>query len=141
MANPPIAPRRPHVVTAHGDGREDPWYWLRERDDTDVLAYLEAENAYTEQETARLVGLRTTLFEEMKARIKETDMSVPARRGPWWYYTRTEEGKDYAIHCRRPPAVPTSCRRPASPAARSRSSSTRTGSRRAPSTSPSAGAW
>jgi oligopeptidase B len=102
MANPPSAPRRPHVVTAHGDGREDPWYWLREREDPEVLAYLEAENAYTDVQTARLSGLRNALFEEMKARIKETDMSVPARRGPWWYYSRTEEGRDYAIHCRRP---------------------------------------
>jgi oligopeptidase B len=106
MASPPIAPRRPHVVTAHGDGREDPWFWLRERDDPEVLSYLHAENAYTEQETSPLLGLRTTLFDEMKARIKETDMSVPARRGPWWYYSRTEEGKDYAIHCRRPARGP-----------------------------------
>ncbi len=102
MAPPPRAPRRPHVVSAHGDDREDPWFWLRERDDPEVLAYLEAENSYTDQETARLGDLRTHLFEEMKARIKETDMSVPARRGPWWYYTRTEEGRDYGIHCRRP---------------------------------------
>ena len=89
-------------MSAHGDGREDPWFWLRERDDPEVLAYLEAENGYTDQETARLGGLRAELFEEMKARIKETDMTVPVRRGPWWYYTRTEEGRDYAIHCRRP---------------------------------------
>ena len=102
MAGPPSAPRHPHVVTAHGDGREDPWFWLRDRDDPETLAYLRAENAFTEQETAHLDGLRGALFEEMKARIKETDMSVPARRGPWWYYTRTEEGRDYAIHCRRP---------------------------------------
>ena len=102
MVAPPSAPRRPHIVSAHGDDREDPWFWLRERDDPEVLAYLEAENSYTDQETAQLAGLRTELFEEMKARIKETDMSVPARRGPWWYYSRTEEGKDYAIHCRRP---------------------------------------
>jgi oligopeptidase B len=102
MASPPSAPRRPHVVSAHGDDREDPWFWLREREDPEVLAYLEAENAYTEEETAPLRGLRSGLFEEMKARIKETDMSVPARRGPWWYYSRTEEGKDYGIHCRRP---------------------------------------
>ncbi len=106
MAGPPLAPRRPHIVTAHGDGREDPWFWLRDRDDPEVLTYLEAENAYTAQETAPLTGLQTTLFEEMKSRIKETDMSVPARRGPWWYYTRTEEGKDYAIHCRRPARGP-----------------------------------
>jgi oligopeptidase B len=102
MATPPSAPRRPHVVSAHGDDREDPWYWLRDRDDPGVLAYLQAENAYTDAETAGLDGLREALFEEMKARIKETDMSVPARRGPWWYYARTEEGKNYAIHCRRP---------------------------------------
>jgi len=102
MASPPLAPRRPHVVSAHGHDREDPWYWLREREDPGVLAYLEAENAYTDGEMAPLDALREGLFEEMKARIKETDMSVPARRGPWWYYTRTEEGKSYAIHCRRP---------------------------------------
>jgi oligopeptidase B len=102
MASPPRAPRRPHVVSAHGDDREDPWFWLREREDPEVLEYLKAENAYTEQEVAPLAGLRRGLFEEMKARIKETDMSVPTRRGPWWYYSRTEEGKDYAIHCRRP---------------------------------------
>ncbi|MGA2474645.1 MAG: oligopeptidase B, partial [Acidimicrobiales bacterium] len=102
MASPPSAPRRHHVVSAHGDDREDPWFWLRDRDDPEVLAYLQAENAYTDQETAPFGGLRDALFEEMKARIKETDMSVPARRGPWWYYSRTEEGKSYAIHCRRP---------------------------------------
>ena len=102
MASPPAAPRRPHVISAHGDNREDPWFWLRQREDPAVLAYLEAENAYTEETTAPLADLRSGLFEEMKARIKETDMSVPTRRGPWWYYSRTEEGKDYGIHCRRP---------------------------------------
>ncbi|HXP33281.1 MAG TPA: S9 family peptidase [Acidimicrobiales bacterium] len=102
MARPPSAPRRHHVVSAHGDDREDPWFWLRDRDDPEVLSYLQAENAYTDQETAPFGELRDALFEEMKARIKETDMSVPARRGPWWYYSRTEEGKSYAIHCRRP---------------------------------------
>jgi oligopeptidase B len=101
-AAPPQAPRHPHLISVHGDDREDPWYWLRERDDPEVSAYLRAENAYTEASLSRLDGLRAQLFEEMKARIKETDMSVPARRGPWWYYTRTEEGKDYGIHCRRP---------------------------------------
>ena len=106
MAGPPTAQQRPHVITAHGDDREDPWFWLRDREDPETLAYLRAENEYTDQETAPLKPLRTTLFEEMKARIKETDMSVPARRGPWWYYTRTEEGKDYGIHCRRPARGP-----------------------------------
>ncbi len=86
--------------------RADPWFWLRDREDPEVLAYLEAENAFTEAQTAPLAGFRDGLFEEMKARIKETDMSVPARRGPWWYYARTEEGKSYAIHCRRPARGP-----------------------------------
>jgi len=102
MATPPLAPQRPETLTAHGHSRQDPWYWLREREDPEVLAYLEAENAYTEEILAPLSDLRTTLFEEMKARILETDMSVPARRGPWWYYGRSEEGQNYGIHCRRP---------------------------------------
>ncbi len=104
METPPQATSRPHTLTAFGQDREDPWYWLRERDDPEVRAYLEAENAYTDRVLAPLDGLRSTLFEEMKARILETDMSVAARRGPWWYYGRTEEGKNYGIHCRRPAA-------------------------------------
>jgi oligopeptidase B len=102
METPPQATARPHTLTAFGHDRDDPWYWLRERDDPEVRAYLEAENSYTERVLAPLEGLRSTLFEEMKARILETDMSVAARRGPWWYYGRTEEGKNYGIHCRRP---------------------------------------
>ena len=102
METPPQAPQRPHILTTFGHDRVDPWYWLREREDPEVRSYLEAENSYTDNVLAPLEGLRSTLFEEMKARILETDMSVPSRRGPWWYYGRTEEGKDYAIHCRRP---------------------------------------
>jgi len=102
METPPQATPRPHTLTAFGHDREDPWYWLRQRDDPEVRAYLEAENAYTKEVLAPLDDLRSTLFEEMKARILETDMSVAARRGPWWYYGRTEEGKNYGIHCRRP---------------------------------------
>jgi oligopeptidase B len=102
MPVPPQAAQRPHVLTAHGHERQDPWFWLRERDDPEVLAYLEAENAYTEEALSPQAPLRESLFEEMKARIQETDMSVPVRRGPWWYYGRTEEGKSYGIHCRRP---------------------------------------
>ncbi len=105
METPPLAPERPHTLIAFDHERVDPWYWLRERDNSEVVSYLEAENSYTDAVLAPLEGLRTTLFEEMKARILETDMSVPSRRGPWWYYGRTEEGKDYAIHCRRPARV------------------------------------
>ena len=100
---PPPAPgRRPEELRAHGDVRVDDWYWLRDRDDPEVIAHLEAENAYTEAVTAPLAGLRRSLFEEMVARIEETDLSVPSRKGPWHYYSRTVEGSSYGIHCRRP---------------------------------------
>jgi len=102
METPPRAAQRPHTLTTFDHARVDPWYWLRERDNAEVVAYLEAENSYTDDVLAPLEELRSNLFEEMKDRILETDMSVPSRRGPWWYYGRTEEGKDYAIHCRRP---------------------------------------
>jgi oligopeptidase B len=98
----PVAPRRPTVLEAHGDRRVDDWFWLRDRDDPEVLPHLRAENAYTERQTARLGELREALFAEMKARIVETDLSVPVAKGPWWYYDRTVEGRDYAIHCRVP---------------------------------------
>ena len=102
MTSAPRAAQRPHTLTAHGDDRQDPWYWLRDRDDPATLAYLEAENAYTDDVLAPQADLRDALFEEMKGRILETDMSVPTRRGPWWYYGRTEEGQNYGIHRRRP---------------------------------------
>jgi len=99
---PPIAPRRPTVLETHGDRRVDEWFWLRRRDDPEVLAHLRAENAFTTRQTAHLADLREGLFDEIKARIVETDLSVPVRKGPWWYYERTLEGRDYAIHCRLP---------------------------------------
>lgn len=96
----PRAARRPHVRTHHGDAVDDPYEWLREKDSPEVIAHLEAENAHTEAATAHLSGLREELFQEFKGRIRETDLSVPVRRGDWWYYSRTEEGAQYAIHCR-----------------------------------------
>ncbi|MHB8221054.1 MAG: S9 family peptidase [Acidimicrobiales bacterium] len=101
MPVPPVPERRPHV---HGDGRVDDWYWLADRDDPAVVAHLEAENAYADAVLAPLADLRRSLYDEMVARIAETDISVPVRRGPWWYYQRTEEHKSYPIHCRRPAA-------------------------------------
>lgn len=101
---PPAAPERPVSVTLHGDTRVDPWAWLRDRDDPAVLDHLRAENAFTDEVLAPLDDLRTTLFEEMKARIQETDLSLPTRKGTWAYYSRTEEGKSYPIQCRRPVA-------------------------------------
>ncbi len=97
---PPVAPRRPTVLEAHGDRRVDDWFWLRDRDDPDVLGLLQAENTFTEARTAHLSGVRQTLFAEIRARIVETDLSVPVAKGPWWYYERTVEGSEYVIHCR-----------------------------------------
>ncbi len=88
-------------MTMHGDERVDDWYWLRDRDDPKVFAYLEAENAYTEAMTAHLAPLQETIFEEIKARIQETDETPPVYWGGHWYYVRMVEGLEYAIRCRR----------------------------------------
>ena len=99
---PPTPERRPVRLEAHGDVRVDDWYWLRDKDDPAVIGHLEAENAYTEAAMSGTVRLRRALYDEMVARIEETDLSVPVRKGPWLYYGRTVEGSNYGIHCRRP---------------------------------------
>jgi oligopeptidase B len=83
----------------------DEYAWLQNKDDPETIAYLEAENAYTEAATAHLSGVREALFNEIKARTRETDLSVPTRKGSFWYYTRTVEGKQYGIQCRRAVAI------------------------------------
>lgn len=100
---PPAARRVASQRECHGDVVVDDYAWLRtpDKDDPEVRAYLEAENAWTEAAMAPLAGLREQLFEEIKGRIKETDLSVPMRKGEWWYYSRTEEGAQYPIHCRK----------------------------------------
>ena len=98
---PPKATRRPLRSALHGSERIDPYAWLRDRDDPEVLAHLESENAYTEATLAPTAALQESIFQEMKARIQETDLSLPTRKGLWSYYSRTEEGKSYPIHCRR----------------------------------------
>jgi oligopeptidase B len=98
---PPVAKVVPFELTMHGDTRTDEYYWLRERENPEVIAYLEAENAYTEAMTAGTADLRGALFEEMKGRIKEDDSSAPVLENGWWYYTRFVEGGEYALHCRR----------------------------------------
>lgn len=100
MTNAPTAARRSSLRTHHGDTFDDPYEWLREKESPEVIAHLEAENAHTDAATAHLAPLRETLFQEIKGRVQETDLSVPTRRGDWWYYSRTEEGSQYAIHCR-----------------------------------------
>ncbi len=84
----------------------DPYEWLREKENAEVITHLEAENAFTEQENAHLEPLRETIFQEIKSRTQETDLSVPTRKGDWWYYGRTLEGKQYGIQCRAPLTSP-----------------------------------
>ncbi|HZE42081.1 MAG TPA: S9 family peptidase [Stackebrandtia sp.] len=100
MPQPPSAKRVDHARTHHGDTVNDPYFWLRDADNPDTIAYLKAENEFTKDSTDHLDGLRKTIFGEIKNRTQETDLSVPSRKGDWWYYTRTEEGKQYGIHCR-----------------------------------------
>src|SRR6516165_8518619 len=97
---PPIAQRIPRERAHHGDTVVDEYAWLAGKDNPEVIAYLEAENAYAAAMTVGQAGLRETIFSEIKRRTKETDLSVPARKGGWWYYTRTVEGKQYTVHCR-----------------------------------------
>ena len=103
---PPVAAIRATVRSHHGDDVEDRYEWFRAKEDAEVVAHLEAENAYTQQRTAHLDGLRQRIFDEIKGRTLETDLSVPTRRGDWWYYGRTVEGKQYGIQCRAPLASP-----------------------------------
>jgi oligopeptidase B len=98
---PPVAKRVPHQEVWHGATITDNYFWLREKTNPDVVNYLQAENAYTEAMTADLKPLQDTLYKEMLGRIKQTDLGVPAHRGDFLYYTRTEEGKQYPIYCRK----------------------------------------
>jgi oligopeptidase B len=100
-AEPPSAKQIPSPRTFHGDTVTDEYAWLAGKDDPDTIDYLRAENAYTEAATAGLDSLRDQIFEEIKARTQESDLSVPVRKGDWWYYSRTVEGKQYGVHCRR----------------------------------------
>lgn len=102
MLSPPQAPRVPHVTTLHGQSVEDDWFWLRDKDDPRVRAYLEEENAWADAAMADTAALQERLYGEMLARIKETDISAPYLKGGYWYYARTEEGLQYPILARKP---------------------------------------
>ncbi len=103
---PPVAKRLESRREHHGDVFIDPYEWLRDKANPDVIAYLEAENHYVDRMTAHLEPLRQQIFDEIKARTKETDLSVPTRHGDWWYYARTYSGKQYRVQCRCPVAGP-----------------------------------
>jgi oligopeptidase B len=98
---PPVAKVVPKVDTIHGDVMVDNYFWIRNRQDPDVVNYLESENAYTAAVMKHTEPLQETLYKEMLGRIKQTDLSVPVQRDSFYYYTRTEEGKQYSIHARK----------------------------------------
>ncbi|HEX8548507.1 MAG TPA: S9 family peptidase [Cytophagaceae bacterium] len=102
MITPPLAAKKPFEITAkHGHNRIDDYYWLREREDANVIAYLEEENDYADKVLQPLESIRETLFKEMKGRIKEKDESAPFKKGAYWYYSRFEEGFEYPVFARK----------------------------------------
>jgi oligopeptidase B len=104
---PPVAKRVEHVTELHGEKLSDPYFWLRNKPDPEVKAYLDAENAYTDAVMKGTGALQETLYKEIVSHVKETDLSVPYRFGGWLYYTRFEKGKQYPFYCRKKaPAAP-----------------------------------
>ncbi len=101
MPLPPIAEKIPKELTIHGDTRVDNYYWLNERENPKVVAYLEAENAYKDAVLKHTAEFQENLFDEMVGRIKQTDMSVPYKTRDFFYYTRYEEGREYPVYCRK----------------------------------------
>jgi oligopeptidase B len=101
----PIAEKKPHALEWHGDVRVDDYYWLRERENPEVLAYLETENAYTEAKMAKTQALQEELFDELKNRIQPDESSVPALFNGYYFYKRFEDGLEFPIHCRRKGSV------------------------------------
>jgi len=97
---PPFPPKKPVERTHHGRTFVDNYEWLRDKDSSETIRHLEAENAYTAARTSHLAELRDQIFAEIKSRTQETDLSVPTRRGRYWHYSRTIEGKQYPVLCR-----------------------------------------
>ncbi|MEP6821763.1 MAG: oligopeptidase B, partial [Chthoniobacterales bacterium] len=100
-AKPPVATKKPKIVGLHGDKIEDPYFWLREKENPEVLSYLKAENAYTAAVMAPFQKLEDSLYQEMLGRIKQTDVTAPYLQRGYCLYQRTEEGKQYPIYCRK----------------------------------------
>lgn len=101
LPSPPVAKTVAKTITQHGETRQDPYFWLREKENPAVTAHLEAENRYFEAIMKPVEELRKTLYSEMVGRIQETDLSVPERRDDYYYYTRIEKGQDYQLYCRK----------------------------------------
>ena len=101
VATPPVAKKVPHKLELHGDSRIDDYFWLKDKKNPDVIKYLEAENAYTAAVLKPTEPFQETLYKEFLSRIKQTDQDVPVKDRGYWYYSRTVEGKQYPIHCRK----------------------------------------
>lgn len=98
---PPVAPQRPWRDSIHGQVRSDEYHWLRERDDPEVLAYLAAENAYSDAAMRHTRPLQERLYREFRGRVQESDLSVPVKLDSFYYYERTVKGQEYSLHCRK----------------------------------------
>src|ERR1700688_4648684 len=98
---PPVAKKVPHITQVNGVTLKDNYFWLRDKKDPDVMKYLEAENAYTELVMKPTKDFQESLYKEMLGHMKQTDLSVPVRQGRYFYYSRTEEGKQYPYQCRK----------------------------------------
>ena len=101
IPRPPVAKKVPRELVMHGHARVDEYYWLNQRQDPEVIAYLQAENAFTDAVMRPQAALREALYKEMVARMQQSDMSVPYFENGFWYYTRFEKGKDYPVYCRK----------------------------------------
>src|SRR5262245_18130347 len=101
VATPPVAKKVPHKIEWHGDARIDDYFWLKDKKNPDVIKHLEAENAYFAAVMKPTEKFQEALYKEFLSRIKQTDVDVPVRDRGYWYYTRTVEGKQYPIHCRK----------------------------------------
>ncbi|MDF1864529.1 MAG: S9 family peptidase [Saprospiraceae bacterium] len=97
----PTCQKKPHEIITHGDKRIDNYYWLNQREDEEVLSYLKAENEYKDKMIAHLADLQENLFEEIKGRIKQTDLSVPYKDNGYFYFTKYNEGEEYPIYARK----------------------------------------
>ncbi|HEX3371758.1 MAG TPA: hypothetical protein VHS08_04530, partial [Candidatus Acidoferrales bacterium] len=100
-SQPPVAKKVPHVTQINGATLKDNYFWLRDKKDPAVMSYLQAENAYTQEAMKPTKDLQESLYKEMLGHLKQTDLSVPARKGDYFYYSRTEEGKQYPYQCRK----------------------------------------
>ena len=101
MIKPPVCPINPHQIETHGDVRVDDYYWLNNREDAEVIKYLEAENDYSNSVMKDTESLQKRLYDEMLGRIKQDDSSVPYFLNGYWYYTVVQENKEYPVFCRK----------------------------------------